>query len=227
MNEIQIGHFYLTQSGVELQSQAQTGYPLTFTRAAISEQIVNSLDELTRLTKLENEKGSYSIRDLKLNNDGTSSVIVEITNKDLEEGYLMRTIGVYGKDRTGEEKLYCVSHNAVGATFLPPYSVSQENILIDIKTVVGNAENLEIIIDENSLYALKYDLDDLAGKGRTTETVKENADNISEFQLRLSLVETSLGLAGSDGQIAISFDDIEPEHVLDGVWDKAGKRMVI
>lgn len=227
MNDIQVGQFYLTDSGVKLQSNAQVGYPLIFTRCGISEQVVNSLDELTRLGKLEDEKGSFNIRDLKVNNDGTSSIIVEITNKDIHEGFLMRTIGVYAKDQTGAESLYCVSHNAVGATFLPPDTISQENILLEIKTVVGNASNLSIVINENSLYALDADVKDLAGAGRTKETVKENADKIGEMKLDISLIQAQLGINGGTGMISITFDDIEPEHVLDGVWDKAGKRLMI
>ena len=57
--DIQIGHFYLTKSGVYLQAEAQTGYPLTFTRCGVSEQLINSLDELKRLEKLTNEKGNF------------------------------------------------------------------------------------------------------------------------------------------------------------------------
>lgn len=224
---IQVGRFYLTDSGIKLQSEAQTGYPLTFTRCGISEQVINSLDELQRLEKLTDEKGSFGIYSKKINDDGTASIVVDINNNKVETGYLVRTIGLYAKDLTGEEKLYCVAHNATGATFLPPSTISQEQWYIEIKTVVGNASNLTITVDENPSYVNKIEFDDLAGKGRTTENVKENADNISEFQLRLSLVEASLGLAESDGQIAITFDDIEPEHVLDGVWDKAGKRLMI
>ena len=224
---IQVGRFYLTDNGIKLQSEAQTGYPLTFTRCGVSEQVINSLDELQRLEKLTDEKGSFRIYSKKINNDGTASFIVDINNTKVEEGYLIRTMGLYAKDFSGEEKLYCVSHNAIGATFLPPNTVSQEQWYIDIKTVVGNAENLEILVDENPSYVNRLEFDDLAGTGRTTENVKENADNISDFQLRIALIEASLGLANTDGQIAISFEDIDHETVLDGVWDKAGRKMVI
>lgn len=70
-------------------------------------------------------------------------------------------------------------------------------------------------------------LDDLAGTGRKGETVKLNSDQLRQVAARVLLLEAHTDLENVEGSISITFDDIDEETVLDGVWDKANKRMII
>ena len=70
-------------------------------------------------------------------------------------------------------------------------------------------------------------LDDLAGTGRKGETVKLNSDQLRQVAARVLLLEAHTNLENVEGSISISFEDIDKETVLDGVWDKENKKMII
>ena len=89
----------------------------------------------------------------------------------------------------------------------------------------SNVQNLQVVVNDNAVFALQSDFEKLAGKGWTVENVKENNDLIRDLRIRLLLLEANLSEAA--GKFRVDFVDISEDEVLNGVWDKEGRRMVI
>lgn len=227
MTNLQLGRFYLTRRGANLMSKAQTGVPIKFTKLLIGEEFVENLEQLEQMQEVTEPKSKFDIQSIKYNNDGTSSLFVELNNNKVTEGYHIRTLGIYAQDPDLGEILYSVCCNGANADFMKPEAIAVVNYIYELITVVGNANNLEVTVDRNTIYVTKLDFENLAGTGRTIETVKENADTISDLAMRLLLLEANMGGTGTTGKFSVTFEDISENEKIDGVWDKNAKRMVI
>lgn len=173
----------LTDKGLRLLTKAQTGVPINFTRVAIGDGFLTPEQNLFEMLSLVNEVKSLEIQGLKVIGDGTSRVRVSISNQGVLEGFFIREIGLFAQDPDEGEILYCISNSGDLADYIPAGTgrdIIEE--IIDIITIVGRAENITAIIDESIIHASADDLKDLAGEGRTNETVKGNADKIKELR---------------------------------------------
>ncbi|NLU09453.1 MAG: hypothetical protein GXW90_00635 [Tepidanaerobacter acetatoxydans] len=217
----------LTRDGIELQAKVQSGTLLKFTRVGVGDGALREGQHLNTLTNLINYKTSFPINDIKTQGDGTSIIQTVITNKDIEEGFFLREIGIYAEDPDKGEILYCVTNTGMYADFLPPKTLNSVDILLQLITVVGNAENLIIEVDDSLVYATREDFNDLAGEGRTDETVKKNADDILMLGVEVAILKNAALNNFTSNIFVVNFDDITEDEVVEGIWDKAGKRLAI
>jgi hypothetical protein len=147
----------LTVEGRSLQSKAQIGTSLTFTRVAIGDGESNFPDQMTQLS---NEILSLSIQELEVIGDGTSKLRVIMTNESLGSGFFVRELGLYAEDPdTKEEVLYSYTNSGDQPDYLPAGGGSTivENVF-DLYTVVGNAQNVTARISDYITIATKQDI---------------------------------------------------------------------
>lgn len=149
----------MTAAGRVLQSKAQTGQLLKFTRVGLGDgEFSGSPDALTTMI---GEKQSLSIQSQETSGDGTSILRVIATNQGVAQGFYMREVGAYAQDPdTGAEVLYSYTNAGAECDFLPGAggSVTWEGVF-DLVTVVGNAANVTAIINDFITIALKSDVD--------------------------------------------------------------------
>lgn len=151
----------MTAAGRVLQSKAQTGQLLKFTRIGLGDGEFSGSPDL--LAAMVSEKQSLSIQSQKTSGDGTSILRVIATNQGLAQGFYMREVGAYAEDPdTGEEVLYSYTNAGLECDFLPGAggAVTWEGVF-DLITVVGNAANVTAVIDDFITIALKSDVDEL------------------------------------------------------------------
>lgn len=151
----------LTRQGKALQAKAQTGVKLEFTRVGLGDSLLPNGAILGDMTALISPQKTLPIKDIAVIGDGTSRIRVLISNTDLSVGFFIREIGVFALDPDDGEILYSIVNVGNEADFIPakggPVAVEQ---ILDLITIVGNAENVVAIIDEGA-YITRREFDAL------------------------------------------------------------------
>lgn len=170
------GGLILTNKGKILQSKAQTGIQLNYTRIAMGDGDLGSTAILA-LNSLIREKKSLSISKLKVLSDGKATVGGTWSNSDLTEGFYFREIGVFAMDPDVGEILYCYGNSGALAEYIPPSGTDIIERSLDITTIVGNASNVTATIDSSLIYASTADLQILE---QTINTQGQNLLNLQQ-----------------------------------------------
>lgn len=224
--ELQRGRAYLTKKGRDLLAYAQTGAQVIFNKAAVGNGKIDSIEQLLNMQELVNKIKDITLIGGKFTGDGTTTISLKINNDKQDVGFDATEIGVYAIDPRHGEILYSVVYFGENPDYIPPSSQELAEVLIDIKVVVGNAENITINIDRSMICASQEDLLDLAGKGRTTQTVKNNFDLIMEVKMELLKYTTVLdNKAKTENLFKMSFPLSESEK-WDGIYDSVNKRLI-
>jgi N-acetylneuraminic acid mutarotase len=142
----------LTVKGKTLFNKAQTGTQLQFTKVAIGDGILSEGQTLESLTELINKTKDLNINNSNINDDGTAEIITALSNQGLAEGMYIREIGLYANDPDDGEILYSVANASDKADYLPPEGTDVIEELIKIVTIIGNTENIDVIINESMVY---------------------------------------------------------------------------
>lgn len=224
---MQRGRFYLTEKGRDLLAYCQTGEPLNFTRAAIGTGKIESIAALFAMDKLVEEVQEVDIRGIKANGDGTSTISLAITNHDTQKGFLMSEVGLFAQDPRKGEILYGVAYYDDHADYIPVHNQEMVEISMDIIVVVSNVENVTINIDRSMICASQKDLLDLAGEGRTNQTVKGNWDLIQDLSLRLAALGASFQSGAKYNNFKVDFKNLSEEEFFEGVYDDKMARFVV
>lgn len=225
------GGLILTNRGRMLQSKAQTGVKLEYTRIAIGDGQLGSTPILG-LNNLRHEIMSLPITKLVVQSGGKAVVGTIWTNKDLEEGFYFREIGVFATDPDVGEILYCYANAGNLAEYVPPGGGSdliERNL--DIVTLVGNATNVTAVIDTSLVYATKPELD--AVTETLTQEIEEvhggltshiandavNAHNISNITGLQSALESKEPTLNTNQKRPIYIQSSPPENPQEGdIW---------
>lgn len=218
---MQEGRGYLTKYGREILAYGQIGNQLTFTRLGVGTGRIENLEELFEMEKLKKEVASFSFRQRpEVNADGTATIHAVLTNDKNKEWVDITEYGIFALHPSKGEVLYAVIANNTHPDSLPPESMKWWEMKLDVIVQIGNAENLEIVIDRSMTYITYDDFWDLAGDGRTHQTVKGNWDLIKELELKV------LGYANSTTEgkdatvIKVSHRDLGADEIYDGIYDR-------
>ncbi|WP_100406683.1 phage tail-collar fiber domain-containing protein [Bacillus solitudinis] len=153
------GGLTLTNKGKTLQSKAQTGVQLNYTRIVLGDGELGS-SSILELNALKNEKKSLDITKLKILSGGRAVVGAVLSNQEMTEGFYWREIGVFAQDSDAGEVLYCYANAGALAEYIPAgggSDIIEKNI--DVQTLVGNAENVTATIDSSLVFMTIKDLE--------------------------------------------------------------------
>lgn len=224
---MQRGRFYLTEKGRDLLAYCQTGEPLNFTRAAIGNGKIESTAALFKMDKLVEEVQEVDIKGIKANGDGTSTISLAITNGKTKKGFLMSEVGLFAQDPRKGEILYGVAYYEDHADFIPVYDQEMVEISMDIIVVVSNVDTINIKIDRSMICASQLDLLDLAGNGRTNQTVKGNWDLIQDLALKIAAMGTSIQTDARYNIFKVDLKRLTGDEQFEGIYDPKMARFVI
>ena len=120
-------------------------------------------------------------------------------------GFMIREVGIF--DDTGT----MIAIGKYPETYKPTSETGSTKDLT-IKTIleVSNSGTIELKVDPNIIVATKQDFNALAGTGRTTETVKKNADNIASLSSQMADMAININKYGAvdDGVGEAQFSSI-------------------
>jgi len=174
----------LTLKGRNLLAKAQTGVTLTFTKIKLGDALWSTNTDPTQLTDLVSPKLNLPIQEIRVVGDGTVRLRFVLTNTGLSQGFFMREIGIYAQDPDLGEILYAVAYAGDRADFIPSDGVTKVENVVDIYTVIANAQNVTAVISDTVVLATKRDIDELA------QSLNNTASNLSN---QISTVKPEAG----------------------------------
>lgn len=146
------GGLILTNRGKNLQSKAQSGLELKYTRVGVGDGYLGATPILG-LNALRNQIKSLNIIKLKSLGNGRAVVGTVLSNQDITEGFYFREIGIFAQDPDLGEILYCYGNAGDLAEYISPGGgpdIIEKSI--DVQMIVGNAQNVTAVIDESLIY---------------------------------------------------------------------------
>ena len=144
----------LTNAGRNLLAQAMTGKTLTFTRAFIGDGILPANSDASSRTSLISPKMELPIQSIsKTEQIGTCEIILEMTNKNLTQGFFVNEYGVFAKIDGGAETLYAYRNTGANLQFLPgDNGIDLIHYSLSLITVISQAQNVTAIINSQNSY---------------------------------------------------------------------------
>lgn len=149
----------ITDAGRAMISGARDDNNITFTRIALGDGQIESPDDIFTLTKIKNECLSVPIVSKTDIADGQMRLEFRLNNSEIETGFTFREIGIMAHMADGIEQLYAYTYAKDPTQIYDKNTPIQERIIYaDI--VVGNSENINIILDLSNTYARIQDIVD-------------------------------------------------------------------
>ena len=164
----------VTNIGKEMIAKSQNGQTLTFTRVALGDGLIDDDDDILSFTKVKNERLSANIAKWVDKQNGQFQIQFRISNQEVEIGFWQREIGIMAKIDGGEEQLYAYATSGNGADFLYDKTTPIDERIVNIDFVIGNAENVQVIVNGSIIYATIEDLENAIDEHNTDENAHDN-----------------------------------------------------
>ncbi len=158
---------------------------LEFTKIVTSSNIYPA-NQLTDLEVLTNTKQEILISNITKQDETKIKLEAVIENKELTEGYIVNTIGIYAKGTNTEEMLYAVtsvSSDGKGS-YIPPYNnLTVAGIALDVMVAVTDSSSVSFDINpqagvtEARLQEVKKGLEKYVDESSADITWNDFADN--------------------------------------------------
>lgn len=189
------GGLFITNVGRALQLKAQTGVQLNFTRMAVGNGELGS-NIIADLRDMKNEIKSLSIDRLQVLTDNKAIVSSTLSNQNLQSGFYFREVGVFAEDPDEGEILYCYGNAGDNAEYIPGGGGADViEKIIEILTIIGNAENVTATIDESLAYVTVNRYENEQG----TITLETVADQVRPAINELNETVVSMSSFTKDG----------------------------
>ena len=165
-NTGQFAKVIVTDVGKDMIAKSQNGQVLTFTRVALGDGLVAEQEDVTKFTAVKNERLSVPIAKYSNLGNGQFEVQFRLTNTQVESGFWHREIGVMAKIDNGEEQLYAYTTAGNKASYIYDKTTPIEERIVNITFVIGNAQNIEVIINSSVIYSTLEDLEEAVAEAK-------------------------------------------------------------
>ena len=156
----QFSNLSLTTKGLALQTKAQTGVQLNFTKVQFGDGSLVTGETVANLTALKSPKMTTSIASNTVIGDGTSQIRTILNNSGLATGFYLREVGVFAQDPDEGEILYEYAMAGEYADYIPAgtgNSVFESTL--DLIAIIGNASNVTATI-QSGAYTSQLDFEE-------------------------------------------------------------------
>jgi hypothetical protein len=167
----------ITDAGEELIAKMVAGTTTaTFTKVGISPRDYSGV-QTEKLTDIEDVRQSTLVSNVVRTDGSKVEVLAAFENKDVTEGYYVRTVGIWAEDSDGNEILYAVATDST-PDYMPEYGG---------KTVSGISYRINIRVDRSSQVSVEVN-------PAATPTI-EQVENIE----RIIETHTERGVTDNEG----------------------------
>lgn len=141
----QFNNIKLTNAGLDMLAQAQTGKVLTFTAVRVGDGYIGDGDIRTLTALVSPVEADISIADNKVTGTGQTRLTARLRSGNT--AFYLREIGIYAKVTGGTEALYAYASAGDNADYIPAAG-GATNVIQDLNlfTVIGNAQNVSAVI---------------------------------------------------------------------------------
>lgn len=194
------GRITLTNRGRILQSKAQTGIPLSYTRMAVGDGFLGSTSIL-ELNRLVNEVLSLPISSFKVIGAGRASISAILSNQNLTSGFYYREIGIFATDPDVGEILYCYGNAGNLADYIPSKGSDIIEKTLEVQTLVGNATSVSAVIDSSLVW------ETVEGSIEKTNKAEKNANDYTDSKFKQVQYPVE-SVNGKTGAVILNSDDV-------------------
>lgn len=169
-----------TDAGRELMADVFAGNgKISFTRMVVSSRVYTE-EEIAPLTDISGvEQGADSVRVTKKGETAVRAA-AEFNNRNLEDGYYIRAVGLYTQTAAGSEILYAAALETSGNAYMPPYNDNTvSSICIDLYITVENMEHVTLKVDPAGM--------------ATIGDIQELRESLDQFVKRPALTIPAIG----------------------------------
>ena len=141
----QYSKLIITSKGHALMAKLIAGTATAQFTKICSSSAEHKLEELEKLTELNNIIQTIAISSAERVSDNAVKVMAVFSNEKLSDGYYMRTLGLYAIDPDEGEILYAATVEESGSCYMPVYSgVNVSSAHVNFIVAVGNADHINL-----------------------------------------------------------------------------------
>lgn len=163
---------------------------------------------IARATSLTDKRLELAITKSSKSGDGQFTVRASLSNATLETGFYAREIGLMAKvGESGQEILFSYTNGGSYVDYIPDKTTPMDSYTFTITTVIGNAEKVEALIQDNG-YATIRDLEEHNRDTNAHQDTFNKKLDISSNQYTKALAKHNQGLQvtkGDNSQEVINF----------------------
>lgn len=156
-NTGQFAKVIVTAAGKDMIAKSQGGQILHFTRVSLGDGLVAPGEDPVNYTSVKNERLSVPIAKYNNLNNGQFEIQFRVSNQNVTEGFWHREIGIMAKIDNGTEELYAYTTAGNTASYIYDKTAPVDERVVNVTFVIGNALNLDVVIDNSVVYLTKKD----------------------------------------------------------------------
>lgn len=148
-----------TNVGTNMMSEVLSGATMTITKA-VGGAGTTAAESLAALTDVKDQKQTLKILGIEdatdsTGNDAGKRIKIQITNEDVETGYILHQVGIYAKLADGEETLLIIMQDDRGVEI--PSHTENSDFEIELYGImaISNVANIEVTVDPNAVASVK------------------------------------------------------------------------
>lgn len=146
----------MTVAGLLVLAKGVAGQKINFTRIVMGDGYLEEGQQPRTLEGVISPRAVVDISKIKINGDGTVAIGGIFTNKDEDNGFYYRELGLYADDPEAGEVLYCYGNSGDLAEWIPPTGGSTVlEKTIDIITAIGTAANVTAYINPGAFVTVQ------------------------------------------------------------------------
>lgn len=148
-----------TNIGTNMMSEVLSGATMTITKA-VGGSGTTAAESLAALTDVKEQKQTLKILGIEdatdsSGNDAGKRIKIQITNGDVETGYILHQVGIYAKLTDGEETLLIIMQDDRGVEISSHAENSDFEIELYGIMAISNLANIEVTVDPNAVASVK------------------------------------------------------------------------
>ena len=148
-----------TKQGLQMLIQAQNTHTLTFTCGKLGSGTLEDDDNMETFTDLKAPKMTLPITDVDDSKPEKLVLTFDVSNTELEKGFISRELGVFAKLDDGAEMLYAYSNAGNNYDYIPGKDTPSDENRIVVNLVVNSSANISVTIDSSIVYVHKSDVE--------------------------------------------------------------------
>lgn len=144
-----------TNVGTNMMSEVLSGATMTITKA-VGGAGTTASDSAAALTDVKDQKQTLKILGIEdatdsTGNDAGKRIKIQITNEDVETGYILHQVGIYAKLADGEETLLIIMQDDRGVEI--PSHTENSDFEIELYGImaISNLANISVTVDPNAV----------------------------------------------------------------------------
>lgn len=148
-----------TNVGTNMMSEVLSGATMTITKV-VGGSGTTAAESLAALTDVKEQKQTLKILGIEdatdsSGNDAGKRIKIQITNGDVETGYILHQVGIYAKLADGEETLLIIMQDDRGVEI--PSHTENSDFEIELYGImaISNVANIEVTVDPNAVASVK------------------------------------------------------------------------